>query len=86
MRTLRRRCALALSLVLISPGLALACPVCFGQSDAPMARAANLGILFLLGVTGFVLASFGAFFIYLMRRARMAAQLQAEDPISCSNT
>ena len=69
------------------PRVALACPVCFGQSDAPMARGMNLGVLFLLGVTVCVLGSFAAFFLYLMRRARLAAPpLQTEDPISCSNS
>lgn len=82
-----RRLVIAASLVLMSPAAAWACPVCFGESDSPMARGMNLGILFLLCVTGVVLASFAAFFIYLMRRARLAAPpLHSEDPLSCSNS
>jgi len=54
------------------PRAALACPVCFGQSDSPMAWGTNMAILFMLGVTGAVLAGFGAFIVYLMRRAKMA--------------
>ena len=53
--------------------LALACPVCFGQNDSPMASAAKLSILFMLIVTGGVLAAFASFFIHLVRRARAAA-------------
>jgi len=60
-------------LLLAVPRVALACPVCFGQSDSPMALAANMGILFMLGVTVSVLAAFACFFVYLMRRANLAA-------------
>ena len=62
---------LLVSLMLAVPRVALACPVCFGQSDSPMAWGTNVAILFMLGVTGAVLAGFGAFFVYLMRRAKM---------------
>jgi hypothetical protein len=56
------------------PRLALACPVCFGNSDAPMAVATNTGIFFMLGVVAVVLTGFASFFIYLIRRAnRLAA-------------
>jgi hypothetical protein len=57
----------------MAPGVALACPVCFGQSDSPMASAANLAILLMLAIVGVVLAAFATFFIYLMRRARLAS-------------
>ena len=60
-------------LVLAVPRAALACPVCFGQSDSPMAWGTKMGVFFMLGITVSVLAAFAAFFIYLMRRARLAA-------------
>jgi hypothetical protein len=50
----------------------LACPVCFGQSDSPMAWAMNTGILFMLVVVAGVLAGFAGFFVHLVRRARLA--------------
>ena len=54
---------------------ALACPVCFGNSDAPMAIATNNGVLFMLAIVGVMLAAFASFFIYLIRRAtRMAKE------------
>jgi hypothetical protein len=59
--------------LLAFPRTALACAVCFGQSDSPMAQATNMGILLMLGVVAVVLASFGSFFIYLNRRARLAS-------------
>lgn len=65
-------------LILALPRAALACPVCFGNSDAPMAVATNTGIFFMLGVVAVMLASFASFFIYLIRRAsRLAADAGA---------
>jgi hypothetical protein len=61
------------ALMLAVPRLALACPVCFGQSDSPMAKGVNMGIYFLLAVVGGVLAAFASFFVYLARRARAFA-------------
>jgi len=58
-------------IALAAPRVALACPVCFGNSDSPLAKATNLGILAMLVVVAGMLASFAAFFIYLNRRSRM---------------
>jgi hypothetical protein len=55
----------------------MACPVCFGDSNEPMAIATNYGIWFMLGVVVMMLTAFGAFFIHLMRRAK---QLAASSP------
>jgi hypothetical protein len=51
----------------------IACPVCFGASDAPMAIATNMGIFLMLGVVAVMLASFAGFFVYLNRRAKALA-------------
>ena len=48
-----------------APRAALACPVCFGQSDSPLAKAINMGILALLVVVVGVLGGFAGFFVYL---------------------
>jgi hypothetical protein len=71
--TLRLKRALVTLAVVAAPRAALACPVCFGQSDSPLAKATNMGIFLMLGVVAVVLVSFAAFFIYLGRRARLAA-------------
>ena len=55
--------------MLAAPRVALACPVCFGDSDSPMAVAMNLGIFAMLIVVAGVLGAFATFFIYLIRRA-----------------
>jgi hypothetical protein len=53
--------------------LMLACSVCFGQSDSPLAKATNMGIFFMLGVTVLMLGAFATFFLYLIRRRRLFA-------------
>ena len=59
--------------VLALPRAVLACPVCFGQNDSPMAKAANLSIVAMLVVVAGVLTGFASFFIHLVRRARLAS-------------
>ena len=49
---------------------AMACPVCFGESDSPMAQGMNNGIFFLLGVIGTVQIGFVALFVSFRRRGR----------------
>jgi len=62
----------------------IACPVCFGASDAPMALATNMGVFMMLGVVVVMLASFAGFFVYLNRRARpfAAADRPAEAAVN----
>ena len=67
------RTILSTGLLLLAPRAAFACPVCFGQSDSPMAIATNLGIIVMLAVVGVVLSGFASFIIYLNRRAKLAA-------------
>jgi hypothetical protein len=62
----------ALALV-AAPRVALACPVCFGASDSPMAQATNAGIMFMLVIVVGVLVGFASFIVYLIRRARFVA-------------
>lgn len=71
-----------IAFVLAAPRVALACPVCFGKSDSPMAIAMNMGIFAMLIVVAGVLGGFASFFIYLMRRAKMAAAHESEETAS----
>ena len=58
-----------------APRAALACPVCFGNADSPMAIATNMGIIAMIVVVAGMIGAFATFFIYLNRRAkRVAAQ------------
>jgi hypothetical protein len=67
------RKAVFTSLAVAAPRAALACPVCFGNSDSPLAIATNMGIIAMLVVVAGVLGGFATFFIYLSRRARRVA-------------
>ena len=49
---------------------AMACPVCWGASDSPMAQGMNNGIFFLLGIIGSVQISFVALFVGFRRRGK----------------
>jgi hypothetical protein len=65
------------AIMLAAPRAALACPVCFGQSDSPLASATNTGIIAMLGVVVAVLGCFAAFIVNLNLRARRFAAGQA---------
>jgi hypothetical protein len=67
------------AMLFATPRSVLACPVCFGSSDAPMAVATNMGIIAMLVVVAGVLVAFASFFIYLMRRANMIARQSVPD-------
>ena len=72
---LRSVVALLAVMMLAVPRAALACPVCFGNSDSPLAIATNMGIIAMLVVVAGMIGAFATFFIYLNRRAkRVAAQ------------
>jgi hypothetical protein len=64
-----RHYVLAVGLLLLGARDALACPICFGASDAPLAVGMNWGVLTLLGVTLGVLGSFAALFVKVVRKS-----------------
>ena len=61
-----------MAVALATPRISWACPMCFGDPSSQMATGASWGILLLLGVTAGVLSAFAGFFLYLMKRSRMA--------------
>ena len=69
-----------LAVLVLAPRVALACPVCFGQSDSPLASAINLGVIVMLGVIVTVLAGFASFIFHLNRRARLAVEPSGSTP------
>jgi hypothetical protein len=62
--------ALVAAAVVLTPIVANACPVCFGDPNSAMAKGTNNGVFFLLGIVGFVQIGLGAMFIAFWRRAR----------------
>jgi hypothetical protein len=81
------RVGLVACALVAAPRAALACPVCFGQNDSPLALGINYGILAMLGIIVAFWIAFGSFFIYLARRARRveAAAAGSADPLSQSH-
>ena len=72
-----KKSALTLALCLLPFAFApeaLACPVCFGDPNSAMQKAANNGIWVLLGVIAFVQIGFVALFWSFWRRARALRQ------------
>jgi hypothetical protein len=65
--------AVALALVFL-PSIAEACPVCYGNPGAPMTKGASNGVLFMLGIVGFVQLGFVALFFAFWRRSRAIAK------------
>ena len=59
-----------IAFTLLSPGVAHACPVCFGDPDSPMVHGMNNGILALLGVVAVVQMGFVAMFVSIWRRGK----------------
>ncbi len=65
--------------VLGTAGPAMACPVCWGASDSPMAQGVNNGIFLLLGVIGSVQIGFIALFVSFRRRGREVQESQDQE-------
>lgn len=55
---------------------ALACPVCFGDTDSPMMRGAQLSIVFLAIVTYLLIT--GGVVVFLVLRRRAVRRLREE--------
>ncbi len=63
-----RQTFLAVFLILLAP-VARACPVCFGETDAPIADGLGASIFFLIGVTYLLILSGGVMLWRARRRA-----------------
>ena len=68
-----RVAALSAAALVLTPAIALACPICFGgDPDSAEAQSLNWAVFTLLGVTGTVLTGFVGFFFSLLKRSRQA--------------
>ena len=54
--------------VALGPSLVIACPACYGAADNTMIDGMNTAIMTMVGIVGFVLSGFVAFFVMLRRR------------------
>jgi hypothetical protein len=57
---------------------ALACPVCYGASDAQSTQGITAAVFSLLGVTGAVLAGFVSLFVRIRNRVRALSREQGQ--------
>jgi len=62
--------AAAVSLTLIAPAAAHACPSCYGAASGPVIDGMNVAVLLMVGVTGGVLSWIVAFALRIVRRER----------------
>jgi len=69
-----------LAALLAAAPAARACQSCFGAEDSPLVDGARFGAFALIGVTVAVQVAFVAFFLYLRRRARIVAAMEASSP------
>lgn len=65
-----RRAALLAALLGLLPGVATACPVCFGDDPGPMTDGARAAAFVLLGLSGAMLTTIGAVAWSIYRRTR----------------
>lgn len=72
-----RGALVALVLLALAPAAA-ACPVCFGDTDAPIMRGVEASVLFMVGLTYFLILGGVVTFVLLRRRARRIEGEQAE--------
>lgn len=77
-----RRAALAFLLWAACSSEASACATCFGQTDSPLGRGLNWGILALLVTVNGVLVAICSFFVFVARRA---ARIEAEEQASAGS-
>ena len=89
LRIVPRRAAVAfatLAMLFAATPAARACQSCFGAEDSPLVDGARMGAFVLIGVTVAVQVAFASFFLYLRRRARIVAALEASSPWAEANT
>ena len=59
---------------------AVACAVCYGDPESPLAKGTTAGVLFLMGVIGSVLVTIAGTGIYWMHRSRRIAHIENANP------
>ena len=87
---LRWALALSIGAAILQPAPLFACAVCFGQTDADIAKGLVWGVVALLMIVASVLAGITAFFVQAARRssaleaASSSTKLQS-DPVTTSD-
>jgi len=66
--------AVGLCLLLADSNPLLACSVCFGDPDSPIAKGAVAGVVVLVGIVGFVLTCIAGTGLFWLHRSRVLAR------------
>lgn len=66
----RKSALLFITFITLAPKPLLACTVCMGASDSPIAPAMNAAIFTMLGLIGSVLAGVASFAFYLNKKSK----------------
>jgi hypothetical protein len=75
----RRVFTTAAAVVVGGSSSVLACPQCFGAEETSMVAGSKLGVLVLLAITLAVQGAFVAFFLYLRKHAKRAAEVELDN-------
>ena len=75
---IRSAVAFGVGLAIMQPAPIWACAVCFGQTDADIAKGLAWGVVALLMIVASVLAGITAFFVQAARRSSMIEAAKAE--------
>jgi hypothetical protein len=68
----------AVVLLALMPELSYGCPVCFGDPNSALTKGTGNGVLFLLGIVGFVQLGFIALFWSFWKRAKQMRKLREQ--------
>ena len=68
--TRRAQFVLIAIVIVLTPAILSACPVCYGNPGSPMTKSSNNAMIFMLGIIGLVQVGFVAMFWSFWRRAK----------------
>jgi hypothetical protein len=77
-RRVRQLLATAAIAIIGGGSSVFACPLCFGAEETSLIDGTRLGVLVLLAITLVVQGGFLAFFLYLRKRAKHAADIELD--------
>ena len=77
LRNLKMLLAALLCAIVLSPAVAPACSVCYGDPDSSQTKGLMWGIAVLLGVVGTVLGGITTFFVYLAKKSPAESSTQS---------
>ena len=78
MNMIKRAVTTVAAVIIGGSSSVFACPQCFGAEETTMVAGSKLGVLVLLAITLAVQGAFVAFFLYLRKHAKRAAEVELD--------